>query len=268
MKISVLTPCFNSGQYLKKCIESVLSQTYLNWEHIIVDGNSTDNTIEILEQYPHLIWISEPDSGQSEAMNKAFAMSKGDLIVYLNADDYFFKDSFRIFIDSFKKHSNTDIIVGNLYVENNNKLTPSVNSTTSWKDLSILKGRFPMNPVSYMYKKKVQEGVGAFPIDEHYTMDYWFLIRAFYLFEVVKIDDFLGCFVFVENNKSSIVSGEFQVQMPHAIKFCKENTPQRILYVAIKLLFHPKNPSSIIKRILNIEKRSKRKLKKYLAILK
>ena len=89
MKISILTPSYNAEQFLDRAICSVRQQDYEHWEHIIVDGGSTDGTLELLQKYPHLIWKSEPDKGQSDAMNKAFAMATGDLIVSLTADDYF-----------------------------------------------------------------------------------------------------------------------------------------------------------------------------------
>ncbi len=259
MKISVLTPCYNSAAYLEKSINSVLIQNYTNWEHIIVDGNSSDNTIEVLNKFPHLKWISEPDSGQSEAMNKAFSMSTGDLIIYLNADDYFLENAFSSFIKNFKNNLSVDIVVGNLYFEKNNELFPNIKATISWKDLSILKGRFPLNPVSYMYKRKVQEKIGDFPVNEHYTMDYWFLIRAFYFFSVLKIDAFMGCFVFVENNKSSTITGEYQIQKPLAINFCLKYTPLRIFYVYFKLLNHKKNPNKYLKKGKQIYGKLKRK---------
>ncbi|CAH8295350.1 glycosyltransferase involved in cell wall biosynthesis [Mariniflexile fucanivorans] len=250
MKISVLTPSFNSGNYIAKAIESVMRQTYTNWEHIIVDGKSIDNTISTLKDYPHVKWVSEKDSGQSDAMNKAFSLSTGDLIIYLNADDYFYPDAFQIFVGAFNKTPKADIIVGNLHMKINDKFIESSNVTISWKDLSILKGRFPTNPLSYMYKRKVQEKIGKFPIKEHYTMDYWFLLRAFYFFKPLKVEDFLGCFVFVKNNKSSTIQGEFQIQMPHALKFCLKYTPKRFLYVSKQLLTHAKNPNKQVKRIL------------------
>jgi len=96
MKISVITPSLNSGEHIERAIQSVLAQNYDNFEHIIVvDGLSTDNTLDILKKYPHLTWVSEKDSGQSNAMNKGFAMSSGEIIVYLNADDYFLPEAFR-----------------------------------------------------------------------------------------------------------------------------------------------------------------------------
>jgi glycosyltransferase involved in cell wall biosynthesis len=87
MKISTLTPSYNSAKFLERAIKSVISQDYKNWEHIIMDAASQDGTIDILKKYSHLIWESKKDKGQSDAMNKAFAKATGDIIIYLNADD-------------------------------------------------------------------------------------------------------------------------------------------------------------------------------------
>src|SRR5688572_20049864 len=108
MKISVLTPCLNSSKWLRRAIESVLKQDYANWEHIVVDGGSNDGTIELIKSYDHLVWISEPDNGQSDAMNKAFGMASGDIIVYLNADDWFDDAVFQEVVENFIK--GTDIV--------------------------------------------------------------------------------------------------------------------------------------------------------------
>tara|TARA_R110000796_G_scaffold129672_6_gene245374 strand:- start:1598 stop:2389 length:792 start_codon:yes stop_codon:yes gene_type:complete len=263
MKISVLTPSFNSGNYLEKSIQSVLNQSYKDWEHIVVDGGSTDNTVDILKSFKHLKWVSEADKGQSDAMNKAFKMCTGDIIMYLNADDYFYSDAFYTIIKNFENQQNVDMFVGNLHIEKNGKLEPRVKATILWKNLSVLKGRFPLNPVSYAYKRHVQERIGDFPVNEHYTMDYWFLIRAFYLFKIVKIEDFLGCFVFVENNKSSTITGEYEIQAPHALKFTRKFTPMRLPYVYTMLAIHPQNPKSnkllkaMVKTVVGIKKRLK-----------
>ncbi len=241
MKISVLTPSYNSGKYIETSIASVLAQGYTNWEHIVVDGLSSDNTVEILKKHAHINWISEKDCGQSDAMNKAFGLCTGDLIVYLNADDYFYPDAFQIIVDKFKDYPSADIIVGNLDVDRNGVLETSTNATILWQDLSIIKGRFPLNPVSYFYKRKVQETIGNFPNDEHYTMDYWFLIRAFYLFKPVKIEDVLGCFVFDGNNKTSVIVDGFSIQMPHALRFTLKYTPKRFFKVYYNLLKNKRN---------------------------
>jgi glycosyltransferase involved in cell wall biosynthesis len=87
-KISVITVSFNQGEFIRQNIESVLSQRYANFEHIIVDGGSTDSTLDVLREYPHLSWTSGPDRGQSDALNKGFARATGEIIVWLNSDDW------------------------------------------------------------------------------------------------------------------------------------------------------------------------------------
>ena len=88
-KISIVTPSFNQGQYIEDTIQSVLKQNYENYEHIIIDGKSTDNTIAILNKYPHLVWVSEPDQGQSDALNKGFKKATSEWVIWLNADEYY-----------------------------------------------------------------------------------------------------------------------------------------------------------------------------------
>jgi glycosyltransferase involved in cell wall biosynthesis len=85
--VSIVTPSYNSARFIERTIQSVLTQGYPNIEHIVVDGASTDGTVDILRRYPHLRWVSEPDKGQSDALNKGFQMARGEIIGWLNADD-------------------------------------------------------------------------------------------------------------------------------------------------------------------------------------
>lgn len=88
-KISVITVSYNQGRFIRRAIESVLAQQYPNFEHIVVDGGSTDETIEILKEYPHLKWSSERDNGQVDALNKGFSRAEGEIIAWLNSDDWY-----------------------------------------------------------------------------------------------------------------------------------------------------------------------------------
>lgn len=204
MKISVLTPTLNAAPYIRKAIESVLSQDYHDFEHIIIDGKSTDGTVEILKQYPHLIWISEPDKGQSDAMNKAFKFCKGEVIVYLNSDDWFEHETFIEVEKLFNQNPDVNIIVGNLYIRAiNNPLTRLLITEYLFKRIAFpFRYEYPYNPVSYFYKREVQLRVGDFPIEDHFTMDYWFILRAFYQSSICKTGKVFGTFYDTGSNKT------------------------------------------------------------------
>ena len=88
-RISVVTPTYNQGKYIRDTIESVLKQNYENFEHIVIDGGSTDETVSILKSYPHLHWVSERDRGQTHALNKGFRKATGEIIAWINSDDWY-----------------------------------------------------------------------------------------------------------------------------------------------------------------------------------
>jgi glycosyltransferase involved in cell wall biosynthesis len=88
--VSIITPSYNCGHYIEQTIKSIKNQDYPNIQHIIIDGGSNDNTLEILEKYnEEITWISEPDSGMYDAINKGFALAKGDIYTYINTDDIY-----------------------------------------------------------------------------------------------------------------------------------------------------------------------------------
>jgi glycosyltransferase involved in cell wall biosynthesis len=101
--ISVITPSFNQGRFLRQCIESVLAQVYSNLEFMIIDGGSTDETLSVIREYESSIsyWISESDSGQSDAINKGFRRASGEIVSWLNADDYYLPGAFDSVVDAY-----------------------------------------------------------------------------------------------------------------------------------------------------------------------
>ena len=111
-KISIVSPSYNQSDFIEEAILSVLHQNYPNFEHIIIDGGSTDRTVELLKKYPHLIWVSEPDEGQSDAINKGFKLATGDIIGWLNVDDYYLADTFQK-VNRHLSDSSTDAVYSN-----------------------------------------------------------------------------------------------------------------------------------------------------------
>ena len=119
--VSVITPSYNQGRFIRETIESVLRQDYPNIEYIVVDGGSDDQTCAILKEYTgRLRWISERDSGQADAVNKGILMSHGEIIGWLNSDDIYEEGAVRKIVEYWRSHPDADMIYGDgLYIDQN-----------------------------------------------------------------------------------------------------------------------------------------------------
>lgn len=137
--VSIITPSYNQGRFIEDTILSVKNQDYPNIEHIIIDGGSTDNTLNILNKYKNtynIRWISEPDKGQADAVNKGFRMAKGDFIGWINSDDcYFDVRAISSAVNYFNKFFDYDVIYGDgIQIDENNRLILILKS----RDFSII----------------------------------------------------------------------------------------------------------------------------------
>lgn len=114
--VSIITPSYNQGGFLEQTIQSVLSQTYKNIEYLVVDGGSEDNTVDIIKKYEDRIayWISEPDNGQADALNKGFKQASGDFLCWVNSDDVLYPDYVARRVRQFKENPNVDMIYGDI----------------------------------------------------------------------------------------------------------------------------------------------------------
>jgi len=178
MKFTIITPNYNGSKYLEKCIESVLSQN-VDFEHIVVDGASTDSSLKILKKYPHLKVISEKDEGMYNAVNKGINMAQGDIIAYINCDDRYSDGSLIKVLTAFNKDNNLDYIYGNCrlidHLENEKyiyKAAPTFNFLL--KIITVI----PWAQPSVFYKRKVFDKIGLFDIDYLLAADYHFMKRV------------------------------------------------------------------------------------------
>ncbi len=117
--VSIITPSLNSMPFLEENIKSVLNQNYTNLEHVIIDGGSTDGSLDILESYSHLIWISEIDRGQSHAINKGFRKAHGEIIGWLNSDDTYNPNAIENAVCVFAENKNTDLLFTDIHIISN-----------------------------------------------------------------------------------------------------------------------------------------------------
>ncbi|MGX5857992.1 glycosyltransferase family 2 protein [Dyadobacter jiangsuensis] len=200
-KISIVSPSYNQGEFIEDAIQSVIDQNYPNFEHIIIDGGSTDETIDILKKYPHLIWVSEKDKGQSDAINKGFKRASGDIIGWLNTDDYYLPNAFKLVAENFSKTS-ADALYGDIiFVDKHRKKTRDVKSHKPVKWLSLFYCFIP-SAAFFVKRHVIQSGI-MIDSNLHICMDKDLFANIFYSGHKVKyIKKYLTAFRWHENNKS------------------------------------------------------------------
>ena len=178
-KITIITVTKNSEKFIKKNIKSVQNQTYKNYEHIIVDGNSEDNTIKIIKSYKKKIKLvkNHNDKGLYHAMNVGIKKSSGDIIGILNSDDIYFKNSLKLVNKYFKENKKLDFLFGSVY---KHRLLHGYNpSIINWSF-----GFYTTHSVGFFIKKKSQIKVGLYNLKYKYSADYDLFIRMIKKFKL------------------------------------------------------------------------------------
>jgi len=181
-KISIITVAYNAQNTIERCINSVFGQKFKNVEYIIIDGGSTDNTCRIIENYREKIdvFISEPDKGIYDAMNKGLALATGDVIGTINADDFFADDNVLYDIARVFSEQNTQILYGDLdYID------PSDEVIRKWRSGRYSRGMFnwgwmPPHPTFYC-KKSLFDKLGVYKLDYGSAGDYELMLRFIHL---------------------------------------------------------------------------------------
>jgi len=186
--VSIVTPSFNKGPYIEETIQSVRNQTYPRIEHIVIDGGSTDETLTILEKYSgDITWISEPDKGQSDAINKGWKRARGEIIAYLNADDTYPPDAVATAVTYLEEHPDTGMVYGDGILTNEKgKFIRTYHAGEfSLRDLVYCRDNI-LQPALFL-RKAVYDRIGGIDENLHLAMDLDYWIRAGLLFKVAYI---------------------------------------------------------------------------------
>ncbi len=176
-RVSIVTPSYNQGRFIKQTIDSVLNQSYSNVEYLVVDGNSTDETIPILKSYgPTLNWISEADSGQTNAINKGLARSNGEIQAYLNSDDVLLPDAVEKIVNHFQQHPHADLVYGQAMLIDERGEKTGMYETADYSS-DLLMHQCCICQSAAFWRTRIAEKIG--PLDErlNYAMDYDYWLR-------------------------------------------------------------------------------------------
>jgi glycosyltransferase involved in cell wall biosynthesis len=205
-KFSVITPAYNCGPFLQQCIDSVLAQNYPDFEQIIVDGGSKDETVEILKRNKHVRWVSEPDDGEADALNKAMKMVTGDIVQWLNADDWMEPGVFARVAEVMNPAAGRHVVYGrtnmadgagkHLYVKNSDP-NMSLGLLLRWWDSR----RHPHQP-SCFYSVPMMRELGPFRQDMTYSIDYEYWLRMIVKYKFTYLDLVMSTMRNREDSKS------------------------------------------------------------------
>jgi glycosyltransferase involved in cell wall biosynthesis len=211
-KISIITPSFNQGRFIQETVKSVLSQNYPDFEHIIIDGGSTDGTLDILKKYSHLKIVSEPDSGQAAAVNKGLRMATGDIIGWLNSDDTYYPGVFDKVARTIDPEKGIFIIMGRCaYVDEHGKTTGKEHPSmflSHERVVEIWKGYTIPQPAVFFHKQ-VYEKCGGLDESLYFCLDYDLFIRYSKLYHFHSINELFATYRYHASSKSvEILQGE------------------------------------------------------------
>jgi glycosyltransferase involved in cell wall biosynthesis len=181
--ISIITPSYNQGKFLEQTMLSVFAQKYPSLEYIVIDGGSSDNSVQIIKKYEDRLkyWISEKDKGQSDAINKGMKHATGEWVAWINSDDYYLPNAFGLAMSAALKNKEAGWLVGetimskifSLWAVKKSRFKPAIPVCESWLDFICTKRSLIELPQpSSFWKRTMWEKAGGLDLDFHYAMDH------------------------------------------------------------------------------------------------
>ncbi len=175
--VSIVTPSYNQGRFLRRTIESVLNQTYPHIEYVVMDGSSTDESVDILKSYgDRVTWVSERDRGQTDAINKGFARTHGEIQAYLNSDDVLLPDAVEKVVSYFVRHPQCDMLYGEAYYTDEDDRLTGKYRTADYSFDRLMADCCVCQPAAF-WRTRMAEQIGSFDDRLHYAMDFDYWIR-------------------------------------------------------------------------------------------
>lgn len=251
-KISVIIPSYNQARFLERTILSILNQNYPNTEIIIMDGASKDGSVEIIKKYEPYItyWVSESDKGQPNAINKGFKRASGDIIGWQNSDDIYLPDFFYTVAESFQKHPQLDLFIGNIYaIDEEDRITFEF-KFPPFSVNELIYFNWNLSSQAVFLNCQIIKDVGLLREDIQVGFDWdWFIRVGKAVRHTVLYKGYGGCYRMQPNQKLAQYSSEarwqidVQILRSHGVRIRKDSSPKQQLwwrnwFYRIRLLFY------------------------------
>lgn len=204
MKITVITPTYNQASFIEKTITSVVNQTHKDIEYFIIDSESDDGTEEIVKKYlsdSRITYIREKDKGQAEAINKGFNRATGDIVCWLNSDDFFYNENVLERVNAaFERHPEAGVVAGDaFYCDRDENITSDYKSDRNVPDWVITRWYYIVQPSTFWRKNDIR-------LDEtyHYAFDWKYFIELFRDNKVIYTHESYSVYRMYEDNKTGL----------------------------------------------------------------
>lgn len=202
--VSIVTPSFNQGRYIGATIESVLEQDYPNLEYWVIDGGSSDETLEVLQRYsgdPRLHWLSEHDRGQSDAINKGWSRCRGAILAWLNSDDTYLPGAVRVQVETLQANPACGAVYGDsIYIDAAGRELSRLYSPP-YSPLALLRLQLPHQPTVFL-RRALVEALGPLNLARRYSMDTDYWVRAARLTTFCRTPRFIATYRLHGESKS------------------------------------------------------------------
>jgi len=213
-KISIVTPSFNQGKFIEETIRSVLLQGYPNLEYFIMDGGSTDDSIEIIKKYEAYLtfWVSEKDNGQADAVYRGFEKATGDIIAWINSDDYYLPDSFKkVAIEMAKNPANEVVIGGIQFINKNGKQLYRIKGFTQNTESLLCFGQNIAQPGCFWSRRAFYD-VGGFERSLKFAFDFDLFLRLSKKYKLHALNEYIAVYREHGDSKSSTIWNEVGIK--------------------------------------------------------
>jgi glycosyltransferase involved in cell wall biosynthesis len=218
-RISIVTPSYNQGQFIEETIRSVLLQGYPNLEYIIIDGGSSDNSIEIIKKYEKhfTYWVSEPDTGPADAINKGWQRTSGEIVAYLNSDDAYFPGALAAVAEAFQQYREAIAISGNELKINKEGFVLEESNIKQINHSTLLNLNFISQPATFI-KKSTLTLAGGIDIKVKYIFDFELWLRITRLGSITCIPNLLAVTRWHNDTITLSRRSEIGSELVHAIE--------------------------------------------------
>lgn len=211
-RISIVTPSYNQGRFIEETIRSVLLQGYPNLEYIIIDGGSTDGSVDIIRKYHDELayWVSEPDRGQAHAINKGFLRATGDIFGWVNSDDYYYPGVFQVIARALVEHPKVELVHGyEHHVDKNGRVIKEVFPALRDARAATLYVGKPLLQLTCFWRSGAHRAIGELNEMLRNHLDYEFLLRLSYRYSSMYVPLCVGAFRRYPEQQSQMIEQWF-----------------------------------------------------------